>query len=132
MDEPQKHNATFRILDVKDHIFWLYLCLFTWVVLNLFSLFYSNLYTLYLDVFIFIFILLRVLWLCRSVWWYFLLILEMFVIIFSSISSTSHFLSSHSAILIMLDCFTASCRFHTQCSFYSSFFFLFSRLNTFL
>lgn len=105
MDEPQKHNATFRIPDVRGHIFWLYLRLFTLVVLNLSSLFYSNLYTLYLDVFIFIFILLRVLWLCRSVWWYFLLILEMSVVIFSSTSSTSHFLSSHSAILITLRLF---------------------------
>lgn len=60
MDEPQKHNADFRIPDVKVHIFWLYLCPFTLVVLNLFSLFFSNLSTLHLGVFIFIFILLSV------------------------------------------------------------------------
>lgn len=120
MDEPQKHNADFRIPDVKVHIFWLYLCPFTLVVLNLFSLFFSNLSTLHLGVFIFIFILLSVplhfVDLCDGI---FLLILEMFVIISSS-TSTSPFLVSHSANLIPWDCFTSPCRFHTQCSFYSS------------
>ena len=107
MDEPQKHNADFRIPDVKVHIFWLYLCPFTLVVLNLFSLFFSNLSTLHLGVFIFIFILLSVplhfIDLCDGI---FLLILEMFVIISSStFSVTSLFWVSN---YTMLDCLILS------------------------
>ena len=107
----------------RSYILITFIFLFPLVALNLFSLFYSNWYMLYLGVFLFIFILLRVLCtscICVVVFFVnFRNVRRYFFKYFYPTLSLFSFCNSNN----MLNCFTSSCRSHMQCSFYSSSFF---------